>query len=103
MNRSELIATLSKKMPGLTPDSVEAAVTRILVHMTTALAHGQRIEIRGFGSFALHLKLPRTGRNPKTGEQLELPAKAAVHFKPGKDLKDRANNTASLSGHDPAP
>ena len=103
MNRSELIATLSKKMPGLSPGATEAAVTCILSHMTTALTHGQRIEIRGFGSFALHLKPPRTGRNPKTGEHLQLPAKATVHFKPGKDLKDRANNTAPLLGHNPAP
>jgi integration host factor subunit beta len=77
-----------------TPGAVEAAVTCILAHMITALARGKRIEIGDLGNFALHLKPHRTGRNPKTGEHLQLPAKVVVHFKPGEDLKDRANNTA---------
>ena len=55
------------------------------------LAQGERIEIRGFGSFSLHYRAPRTGRNPKTGDKVELEGKYVPHFKPGKELRDRAN------------
>jgi integration host factor subunit beta len=63
----------------------------ILDHMTDALADGDRIEVRGFGSFSLHYREPRIGRNPKTGEKVELAGKYVPHFKPGKELKDRVN------------
>jgi integration host factor subunit beta len=59
--------------------------------MADALVQGERVEIRGFGSFDLHHRPPRIGRNPKTGETVNLPAKVAVHFKPGKDMRDRVN------------
>ena len=59
--------------------------------MADALAQGQRIEIRGFGGFDLHHRPPRSARNPKTGEAVQMPAKVALHFKPGKDMKDRVN------------
>jgi integration host factor subunit beta len=61
--------------------------------MTEALSEGERIEIRGFGSFSLHYRAPRMGRNPKTGESVPLPAKYVPHFKPGKELRDQVNQS----------
>lgn len=90
--RSELVELLGKKMPHLGKTEVEAAVCCIIGHITEGLARGERIEVRGFGGFCLHLRPPRPARNPKTGETVQLPAKAVVHFKPGKDMRDRANN-----------
>jgi integration host factor subunit beta len=63
----------------------------VLEHMASTLAQGERIEIRGFGSFSLHYRAPRTGRNPKTGDKVDLEGKYVPHFKPGKELRDRAN------------
>jgi integration host factor subunit beta len=63
----------------------------MLDHMAEALAVGERIEIRGFGSFSLHYRAPRLGRNPKTGEKVELAGKYVPHFKPGKELRERVN------------
>ena len=71
--------------------AVEDAVKEMLEHMASTLAQGERIEIRGFGSFSLHYRAPRTGRNPKTGDKVELEGKYVPHFKPGKELRDRAN------------
>nr|WP_286294146.1 integration host factor subunit beta [Methylomarinovum sp. IN45] len=73
---------------------VELAVKHIIDYMTDALASGQRIEIRGFGSFSLRYRPPRMGRNPRTGEPVPLPAKHVPHFKPGKDLRERVNAAA---------
>lgn len=70
---------------------VELAVKGIIEHMSQALASGERIEIRGFGSFSLHYRPPRIGRNPKTGESVALPGKYVPHFKPGKELRDRVD------------
>jgi len=61
--------------------------------MSNALANGERIEIRGFGSFSLHYRPPRMGRNPKTGETVELAGKYVPHFKPGKEMRDRVNES----------
>ena len=61
--------------------------------MADALAAGDRIEIRGFGSFCLHYRAPRTGRNPKTGDSVDLAAKYVPHFKPGKELRDQVNDS----------
>jgi integration host factor subunit beta len=91
MTKSELIRTLNEKLPDHQLDDVELAVNCLLKHMSDGLVKGERIEIRGFGSFNLHHRPPRTARNPRTGEAVELPAKVVVHFKPGKDLKDRIN------------
>ena len=91
MTKSELIRALNEKLPGSQLDDVESAVNCLLKHMADALVQGQRIEIRDFGSFNLHHRPPRSARNPKTGEAVQLPAKVAVHFKPGKDMKDRVN------------
>ena len=69
----------------------------MLEHMAQTLASGERIEIRGFGSFSLHYRPPRVGRNPKSGDPVSLPAKYVPHFKPGKELRERVNTERSLS------
>lgn len=75
----------------LPPKDVELAVKMMLDSMTRALTENQRIEIRGFGSFCLHYRAPRMGRNPKTGTTVKLPGKYVPHFKPGKELRERVN------------
>ena len=72
---------------------VELAVKSLLEQMSEALATGERIEIRGFGSFSLHFRPPRSGRNPKTGDSVSLPGKYVPHFKPGKELRERVNDS----------
>lgn len=91
MTKSELIERLIDAHPELSVKDVELAVKTMLDHMTDALSSGERIEIRGFGSFSLHYRAPRMGRNPKTGEAVPLPAKYVPHFKPGKELRDQVN------------
>ena len=91
MTKSELIDILAADQDHLPYKDVEEAVRKILERMSTALATGERIEIRGFGSFSLHYRPPRIGRNPKTGESVALAAKYVPHFKPGKELRDRVN------------
>lgn len=98
LTKSELIDQLASKQPQLSPHDVELAVKSILDGMTDHLAEGGRIEIRGFGSFSLHYRAPRVGRNPKTGESVELTGKHVPHFKPGKALRDRVNAAAGLEG-----
>jgi integration host factor subunit beta len=87
MTKSELIAKLAARYPQL----VELAVKMILDAMGKSLAQGQRIEIRGFGSFGLNYRPPRTGRNPKSGEKVQVPAKYVPHFKAGKELRERVD------------
>ena len=91
MTKSELIERIAADQSQLSLKDVELAVKMILKHMADALAEGDRIEIRGFGSFSLHFRDARQGRNPKTGETVELPGKYVPHFKAGKELKDRVN------------
>ena len=91
MRRSDLIQQLASRFPTLTLFDTEQATLAILGAMTSALSSGDRIEIRGFGSFTLTSRAPRTGRNPKTGEPVDVPAKYALHFKPGKELADRVD------------
>jgi integration host factor subunit beta len=91
MTKSELIERLIDAHPELSVKDVELAVKTMLDHMTDALSTGERIEIRGFGSFSLHYRAPRMGRNPKTGEAVPLTAKFVPHFKPGKELRDQVN------------
>ena len=91
MTKSELIEKIAAAQSQLSVKDVELAVKMILDHMTDALADGDRIEVRGFGSFSLHYREPRIGRNPKTGEKVALAGKYVPHFKPGKELKDRVN------------
>ena len=91
MTKSELIEILAAKNSHLNYKDVELAVKSLLEQMSWSLATGQRIEIRGFGSFSLHYRPPRIGRNPKTGESVALAAKYVPHFKPGKELRERVN------------
>ena len=91
MTKSELIEILSRKQPQLAYKDIELAVKTILEYMSSSLSNGERIEIRGFGSFSLHFRPARNGRNPKSGEPVALPAKYVPHFKPGKDLRERVN------------
>lgn len=100
MTKSELIEALSRQQGHLKSDDVELAVKAMLEQMSRALAEGDRIEIRGFGSFSLHYRPPRVGRNPKTGDSVPLPGKHVPHFKPGKELRERVNNSLGGStGH----
>ena len=91
MTKSELIERIAAVQSQLSAKDVELAVKMMLDHMAGALAVGERIEIRGFGSFSLHYRAPRLGRNPKTGEKVELAGKYVPHFKPGKELRERVN------------
>ena len=91
MTKAELIEMIARKQKHLPTKDVELAVKRLLDIMSDSLATGRRIEIRGFGSFSLHFRPPRIGRNPKTGEAVALSGKYVPHFKPGKDLRERVN------------
>jgi integration host factor subunit beta len=91
MTKSELIETIAARQAQLSTKDVERAVKTILEHMSQTLSTGERIEIRGFGSFSLHYREPRRGRNPKTGDAVELTGKYVPHFKPGKELRERVN------------
>lgn len=91
MTKSELIEAITSKQAFLAHKDVEDAVKNMLEHMSESLANGQRIEIRGFGSFSLHYRPARMGRNPKTGEPVALPAKYVPHFRPGKELRERVD------------
>jgi len=91
MTKSELIEKLSQKQSQLTYKDVEFAVKTLTEQMAQNLSGGGRIEIRGFGSFSLHYRPPRIGRNPKTGEAVSLTGKYVPHFKPGKELRERVN------------
>lgn len=96
MTKSELIESLARRQLQLAYKDVELAVKTILEHMANALSNGERIEIRGFGSFSLHYRPPRVGRNPKSGEPVSLPAKYVPHFKPGKQMRDRIDQTRDI-------
>ena len=91
MTKSELIDRLAAQQKHLAHVDVELGVKSILEQMSASLAAGERIEIRGFGSFSLHYREPRRGRNPKTGDSVELTGKYVPHFKPGKELRERVN------------
>ena len=91
MTKSELIAQLAERFPQLVAKDADYAVKMILDAMTDALARGDRIEIRGFGSFALNYRPPRVGRNPKSGEKVHVPEKFVPHFKAGKELRERVD------------
>lgn len=91
MTKSELIEILSARHSQLAPKDAELAVKTMLDAMSQSLAQGDRIEIRGFGSFGLNYRPPRTGRNPKTGEKVQVPKKYVPHFKAGKELRERVD------------
>ncbi|CAM3822786.1 integration host factor subunit beta [Rheinheimera salexigens] len=92
MTKSELIEKLATDFPNIQVKDVEASVKEILEQMAQSLSSNERIEIRGFGSFSLHYRAPRVGRNPKTGDKVELDGKYVPHFKPGKELRDRVKD-----------
>ena len=91
MTKSELIEVIARSQNHLAIRDVELAIKCMLEQMSQSLASGDRIEIRGFGSFSLHFRPPRIGRNPKTGESVQLEGKSVPHFKPGKELRERVN------------
>lgn len=91
MTKSELIEKIGVTQAQLPVRDIELAVKTMIEHMSQTLAQGRRIEIRGFGSFSLHYRAPRIGRNPKTGESVGLSGKYVPHFKPGKNLRERVN------------
>ncbi|MCK5813142.1 MAG: integration host factor subunit beta [Cocleimonas sp.] len=93
MTKSEIIDVLSRKQSHLSSRDVELSVKILLEQMSDTLADGKRIEIRGFGSFSLHYRAARRGRNPKTGEKVDLSPKHVPHFKPGKELRDRVDDS----------
>jgi integration host factor subunit beta len=93
MTKSELIERIAMRQVQLSTKDVELAVKCVIDQMVDGLAAGERIEIRGFGSFSLHYRAPRVGRNPKTGEKVNLAGKHVPHFKPGKEMRDRVNDS----------
>ncbi|TSE23918.1 HU family DNA-binding protein [Tepidimonas aquatica] len=97
MNRSDLFDALAEHHPQLTADDAQAAARTILEAMTEALARGQRIELRGFGSFAVVARNARLARNPRTGQAVAVPPRRTLHFKAGKALRE-AVDAAARSG-----
>ena len=93
MTKSELIVRLAERFPQLVTKDADFAVKRILDAMSEALVRGDHSEIRGFGSFALNYRPPRTGRNPKSGEKVSVPSKWVPHFKAGKELRERVDQS----------
>ena len=97
MTRSDLITALASRFTHLTATDAEIAVKVILDAIGDSLAKGGRIEIRGFGSFSLNYRPPRTGRNPKSGEPVSVPAKHVPHFKAGQEMRERVEKSAKPS------
>ena len=103
MVKSELIQRMTERQDNLPLKDVELSVNHLLEVMSETLSQGDRIEIRGFGSFNLHYRPPRRAHNPKTGERVFTEAKHTPHFKPGKELRDRVNEsraTTAINDHD---
>ncbi|WP_048878716.1 integration host factor subunit beta [Acidocella aminolytica] len=97
MTRSELIAGLAEDNPHLTMTDVEKIVSTLFNEMTAALARGERVELRGFGAFTVKHRQARSGRNPRTGETVEVAQKSVPFFKAGKELRERINKPAASS------
>ena len=96
MLRSELITRLAEEYPDLRPDDLERVVSTVLEEIGDALARGDRVELRGFGAFSVRHREARNGRNPRTGESVQVEAKSVPFFRPGKELRARVNG-----GEDP--
>lgn len=94
MTRSDLVTLLAERFTQLTHRDAEFALKAMLDAMSEALAHGHRIEIRGFGSFSINRRPPRLGRNPRSGEQVLIPEKLVPHFRPGKALREAVDAEA---------
>ena len=101
MTRSELTAALAKRFPQLVQKDAEMSVTEILGAIAAALTAGNRVEIRGFGSFSLNFRAPRRGRNPKTGETVFVPGKYVPHFKAGKEMRERVDQSLQVLASEP--
>jgi integration host factor subunit beta len=97
MTKSDLVEKIAKKFNQLPLKDIEFGVKIILDKMINTLVDGGRVEVRGFGSFCIHHRAPRTGRNPRTGEKVILPAKYVPHFKPGKELREQVNHSAGTA------
>ena len=97
MTKSDLIERLARDLPQLPSRDVEFSVNAVLEHMRRSLVAGDRIEIRGFGSIGLRFRMPRAGRNPKTGESVNVPGKFVAHFKPGRLLRECVNRSPVTS------
>jgi integration host factor subunit beta len=93
MTKAELIDNVARKVDGLTRTQVDLLVSTVFGSIKDALAEGDKVEIRGFGSFRLRKREPRKGRNPKTGDKVDVPPKKVPYFKPGKELRERANES----------
>ena len=93
MTKADLIEKLAEKAPQLSRRQAELVVNTIFDSIRDSLKRGEKTEIRGFGSFSLHYRPPRVGRNPKTGDSVELAAKYVPHFKPGKEMRERVNES----------
>lgn len=93
MTKSELIEKLAATYTNISYRDIEYAVKSTLDYLSNSMSIGRRIEIRGFGSFSLHYRAPRTGRNPKTGDAVNLSGKYVPHFKPGKEMRERVNQS----------
>ncbi len=91
LTKSDLIENVVRRQSHLAPKDIELAVKELLEKMSQTLSKGERIEIRGFGSFSLHFRSPRIGRNPKSGGAVSLSGKHVPHFKPGKELRERVD------------
>lgn len=97
MIKSELIQKIAEENPELTLRDVERIVSTVFEEITAALARGDRVELRGFGAFSVKTRDARTGRNPRTGEAVEVPEKRVPFFKAGKDMRERMNDGAGLA------
>lgn len=97
ITKSELIEQIANNYPHLPHRDIDEAIKLIIERLIKALESGNRVEIRGFGSFSLHYRKPRVGRNPKTGEQVKLAAKYVPHFKPGKELREQVNGEVAAA------
>jgi integration host factor subunit beta len=95
MNRSDLIEEMASHFGQLSRSDIELAIDALLSAMVGTPVRGSRIEIRGFGSFSVIQQAPKIGRNPRTGQRVDIPARRAIHFKPGKDLRVNVNNQSA--------
>lgn len=96
MTKSDMIARLAERFPQLVAKDADFAVKMILDALSEALSKGDRIEIRGFGSFSLNYRPPRVGRNPKSGDKVSVPEKWVPHFKAGKELRERVDSALNV-------
>jgi len=94
MTKSELVEIVAEAHGQITRREAEVVVNEVITAISTALSEGDRVELRGFGSFTVKKRAPRVGRNPKTGESVHVPAKVVPHFKPGKELRERVDVTS---------